>query len=69
MDEDARRRLVVGAAVAIGFVGLVALIVLAPPGLSVAVVSALIAVAVVTFAGWRRLLQVVVVLILVTFFV
>ena len=69
MGEEARHRLLVWALVAIGVVGLVALVVLAPTGVTVATVAALIAVAVVAFAGWRRLLQVVVVLVLVTFFV
>ncbi|HUF85700.1 MAG TPA: ABC transporter permease [Acidimicrobiia bacterium] len=69
MDADTRHRLGVAAVVTLGFVALVALFVLAPTGIGVAVVSALIAAAVVVLAGWRRLVQLVVVLVLVTFFV
>jgi peptide/nickel transport system permease protein len=69
MDPDARRRLVVWGSIGLGVVALVALIALAPTGVTVGLLAALIAVAVVVFAGWRRLVQVVVVLILVTFFV
>jgi peptide/nickel transport system permease protein len=69
MDTDTRRRLEVWGPVGLGVIALVALITLAPTGVIVAVTAALIAVGVVAFAGWRRLVQVVVVLILVTFFV
>jgi peptide/nickel transport system permease protein len=69
MSNDARQRLVVWAPVALGVVALAAFFSLAPASVGVAVAAALIAVGVVMFAGWRRLAQVVVVLLLVTFFV
>lgn len=69
MDRDTRQRLVVWAPVALGALALVAVFRFAPTGAAVALVAALIAVAVVAFAGWRRLVQVIVVLVLVTFFV
>jgi peptide/nickel transport system permease protein len=69
MSPDTRQRLAVWGVIALGIVALIALIVLAPVGVTVAVITALIATAVAVFAGWRRLVQVVVVLILVTFFV
>src|SRR5215218_8626523 len=69
MRPDIRHRFVVSGVVALGVVALVALITLAPVGVTVIVVSALVAIAVAVFAGWRRLVQVVVVLLLVTFFV
>ncbi len=64
-----RQRLLVWGLVVIGIVALVALIQLAPVGVTVAVIAVLVSAAVVAVAGWRRLVQVVVVLVLVTFFV
>jgi len=55
-------------AVALGVVVVLAVIVFAPTGVTVAFFTLLISAGVVVFAGWRRLVQVVVVLILVTFF-
>ena len=69
MSPDTRHRLAVWIPVALGVVALVGLVVFAPVGVTVAVIAVLVAIAVAAFAGWRRLVQVVVVLLLVTFFV
>jgi peptide/nickel transport system permease protein len=68
MDSETRRRLWIAAAVVLGILALVLLVLLAPTPITVGVLTGLVAIAVVVFAGWRRLVQVVVVLILVTFF-
>jgi peptide/nickel transport system permease protein len=69
MSDDRRRQLMVWGRVLLAVIAVAALVRFAPTGLTVAVFAALIAVGVVVYAGWRRLVQVFVVLILVTFFV
>jgi peptide/nickel transport system permease protein len=69
MSEDARQRLKVWGSIALGVVALVALILFVPTAVTVGILAGLIAVGIVKFAGWGRLIQVLVVLLLVTFFV
>jgi len=68
MDRDTLMALRPWALAALGIAGVVCLFVFASTGVGLAVVGAAVAAGVVVFAGWRRLILIGVVIVLVTFF-
>ena len=68
MDQDTLKRLQPWGLTALGVLVLICLFAFAPTGISMGVLGLAVAAAVVVFAGWRRLLLIGLVLVLVTFF-